>query len=472
MNSTFKTILILVAVVATVFGLTVIAQYTLKPAVKPSDVPGNADDAVGEIVRYDLRQMRFDPESPYPEQRRFPGYFEVGETISAVFWVNNPNPYPVRVATRGRSCTSCTEAGMAVLDSPALMATAVGSAAAILGGVALAYPDRFESEAWSHAANTLPGDRWQAFNFDQPSIMLTIPPADPETGPTWAAIRVKVVVKPGPHVDPRGISADLAFHSDALKFPQQTKFVVEYIGVPPFDIQPKELKFGEFAPSNERKSQEIVYYSSTQEQLPPPVAAADGKDPFLAFGTPVRLDGPELQQLIASQGGAKAGVKILAAYRVPVILNRTVAMRELDIGPLDKSFTVTASSGTGASHSVQGLVKATVQGVVSLDGGAGFVDLGDFNGRSGTRKEATLVSEQGDLELEPFAGEHRPESLQVRLGEPRNEGSRRLWTMTLSIDPNLGLGNLPPGSAAVFKVRSTGQILRIPVKGHGKLTSR
>jgi len=481
MNSITKTILALVAVAATVFGLTVIAQYSLKPSANSNGPNKPGDEEIEVTVRYELRQMRYDPGSQYPAHHRFPGYFEVNESVSVLFWVNNPNPFPVRIGTRGRSCTSCTEASIAVFDSPTSLMDKLGASAAILGGPALVSPDRYNIEAWNRMVADLPADRWQSLNFEKPNALLTIPAANPETGPTWVAIRVKVVIKPGFHIDSeelktKGITADLAFYSDTAKFPQETKFVVEYIGVPPFDIYPKELKLGDFSESAEKKTAEIIFYSSTQANLPPPVLAADAKDPFFHFGTAERLNEDELQQFIVGlqqfvirQGGAKVEVKVLAAYRVPVELNRKAGGKELDIGPLDKSFTVTASAGTGANYSVQVPVKSTVTGVVALEGGATAIDLGDYNGRSGTQKVATLVSDKANLNLEAVPELHQPNYLQVQLGEPQREGPRTYWKVTLKIDPDTGLGNLPAGSVAVFRVPSSGQVIRIPVKGHGRL---
>lgn len=474
MNATAKTILTLAAVVATVFGVTVIAQYTLKPD-KPTDTGKTGDETIEEIVRYDMRQMRFDPASRYLAHRQFPGYFEENESVSSYFWVNNPNPFPVQVSGGRRSCTSCTDVSIAVFDQSSDLDAMIGVGAAILGGAAYAAPDQFNAEAWQRAALAIAPARWQAIDFTKPEAKLNIPAAG-ETGPTWVAVRVRVNIKPGPHIQIEnksgGISADLTFHAEAAKNPIQTQFVVEYIGVKPFDITPKDLKLGDMTEGVAQSTHDVMYYSSTQANLPPPVLAADQKDPFLKFGEPKLLGEGELKQFIAEQGGARAGVKILAAYRVTVMLSRTSDAKELDIGPLDKSFTVTASSGTGANHSVQAHVKTTVGGVVALEGGTGVIDLGDFNARSGTSKEATLVSEKAGFELEALTEKHHPGFLQVALGEPRIEGPKRFWTITVKIDANQGLGNLPLGSAAVFRVKSTGQIIRIPVKGHGKYSSK
>jgi hypothetical protein len=488
MNATVKTILALAAVVATVFGLTVISQYTRKPDRK-DDPKKPGDDIIEEIVRYDMRQMKFDPNSQYYAHRQFPGYFEAGESVNAYFWVNNPNPFPVKVGGARRSCTSCTDVSIAVFDKPFDIDEYIPSItpnAALFGGVTYSAPDQFNAEAWSRAAAAISPARWQALNFDKPEAKITIPAAG-ESGPTWVAIRLRIVAKLGPHIQmgnkSGGISADLTFSADAAKNPQQTQFVVEYIGVPPFDIYPKELKFLEMPEGVAESSRDVMYYSATQANLPPPVLSADQQDPFLKFGEPRLLNEGELkqfiaeQQFIADQGGAKARVKILAVYRTTVTLSRKSLLpnndgKELDVGPLEKSFTVTASSGTGASHSLQAQVKTTVGGVVALDGGTGVIDLGDFDSRSGTSKEATLVSEKADLELEALPSAHHPDFLQATLGETRIEGSRRYWTVTVKIERNQGLSNLPPGSAAVFRVKSTGQIIRIPVKGHGKLRSK
>jgi hypothetical protein len=475
MNSNLKMILLLAAVVATVSGITVISQFTSRTtpedAPKPV-VPGSQQPAATEVaepLRYSLRTMRFDPASEEQEHRLFQGAYEVNDNLNWVsYWVHNPNSVPVEVSARGRSCSQCSEARIAVLpdastqDFLKLAATAslvnLTGMPDILGAIA--------ATRYCQDAQKL----WQPLSFDDPNATVKVP-GKTDGRATNALIQLGFKAKA---VGPKDLTATIGLRTPDMNVPLTVDFKVFFEGVSPFEVSPTLLELGDFPEKSPPKTVEVLFWSATRKlkDLAPPIGA--GKDPFVQFDTPIALTDAEIQTLpIVQPSKVSFPVRIQSAYRVRMTMHRDDPTaspgkppRALDIGPSTRLISLTTSSAATETKTVT--IKANVLGAVALRDGGSF-NLGEYNARNGVVKSATLVSEKPDLELEAIADQIYPRFLKVTLEDPKVAAGRRTWNVIVEVKKNEGLGDLPVDSVLAFRVKGTDQMIRIPVKGRGFL---
>ena len=252
-----------------------------------------------------------------------------------------------------------------------------------------------------------------------------------------------------------------------------TVFKLGIIGVPRFEVAPSIIDFKEMAENTPSKTEEILYLSATvpQRELAPPKCTEPASEPFLKFSTPQPLSEFELAALVAKRSRPNAAVRISGGYRVMVTLHRKNpdpkpgAPPELDIGPLEKSFTV---FGDTDSENQRINVKGNVTGLVALVD-VGMFDLGSFSSREGIAKTFSLRSDRLDLELEIAAELTEPKVLLMDLGSPKNEEGRRYWTFKIKVAPGATTGELPGDSVVVLRAKGTGQLVRLPIKGRAFL---
>jgi hypothetical protein len=113
-------------------------------------------------------------------------------------------------------------------------------------------------------------------------------------------------------------------------------------------------------------------------------------------------------------------------------------------------------------------VKVNVLGPISLEDG-NTIDLGSFVTREGVIKQVRMYTDDPAIELELVPEKSTPKILTLSdLTKEAERNGRTTWICKLSIDPNLGGGVLPPGSSVAVRIKGTGQLMRIPVKGNGR----
>jgi len=471
MNTNVKIALALGAFALAIFGVTVISSYT-NTETRPADTgaggdpdPGAADSA--EPVRYTTTQIFYNPKSDNPALRDFPGYFEVNDQEHpALYWIQNPNRVPVEVSAVKRSCSSCTNVRMAIIPAEPRRPEAEEAASAVLGfagAEAAPLADR------ARRLRDFPADRWKLLDFDHPEVLQTIPPAADDGTPTWVAVQVNFKVRTK---GSKTISATLGFKTPNQQVPLTTDFIVGFIGMPRYAVSPASLDFHEMGEAVPSKSEEIFYWSSIVEAKDLFSPECSTGEPFLTFSKPEPITESERALLSGKLSAAEGPMRVRSGYRMTVTLHRKNPAPkpgqalELDIGPLEKSFTVFPSAGGGADADTPRIaVKATVTGLVSLSGG-GSIDLGSFASREGTAKAFSLVSERLDLGLEVAGDLIEPKILKAELEPPKNEEGRRYWRLKVRIEGGATTGNLPSDSAVILRVKSTGQLVRLPAKGH------
>ena len=475
MNTNLKIVVGLGAFALTIFGATVISNYTdggspVKD--KPKDKGPEPVVAVETIepVRYRLTQIYYNPQSEERAQREFPGYFEVNDQEHSVtYWLQNVNPLPVEVSAVSRSCSACTNVRLAVFPPRPRAPEIEAAGQALLGaaGAQAVFPAELE-----HRLRTYPAADWKLLDFDQPETHQSIPAAGADGTPTWIALQLNFKVRQ------RGaklLEATLGFKTANQTTKMTTVFKVGFIGMPRFDITPGLVDFREMGENTPSKTEEIIYSSATvpQQDLPPPKCSEPPGEPFLTFSEPQALSAKELEGLAARLSKPETPARVLGGYRFTVTLHRKNphpkpgSPPELDIGPLDKAFTVFAANGADTDNPAV-RVKATVTGLVALTNG-GSIDLGSFHARDGTAKVYSLRSDRLDLALEVASELTEPKVLRAELAATEIEGGRRYWSLKVKIDGGATTSDLPSDSVVVLRDKGTGQLVRLPVKGRSFL---
>ena len=471
MNANVKIVLGLGVLLLAVSGITVISNYTARDEStdgKTVDVQPGTDFT--EAVQYDVIQIYYNPASPHPALREFPGFFEVNDQEHSVtYWLQNINPVPVSVSAVSRSCSACTNVRLAVFPTvprDTARDEVERAALGVAGSQVLPFAEL------DHRLRTYPAGDWKLLDFDHPEILQTIPAGGGEERPMWIALKLNFKVR---ELGQKILDATLGFKTPDQTTTMTSKFGVGFVGVPRFEVVPATLDFKEIGESTPSKTEEILYLSATvpQDRLAPPRCTEPASEPFLKFTKPVALTPQELDALVAKRTRGDSHARITGGYRVLVTLHRKNPdpkpgiAPELDIGPLAKSFTVFGDTEID-NQAVQ--LKAVVTGLVTLERDSAL-DLGPFPAREGTVKPFSLRSDRLDLELEVATELAEPKVLQITLEPPRNEEGRRYWALKVKIPANVTTGELASDSVVVLRVKGTGQLIRLPIKGRAFLRS-
>ena len=454
---------------AFVFGMTFIFQYA-----------GNTDDdgdkfiddtqaIVGPPLRFSIDKMYYNPTSEELPQKYFQSFYEVSEQLALVsFWFQNPHPLPVTLTVRGRSCTSCTSAKVAIIPNAAISAFKNQVAMARFPVGSFPVPDLVTPLAELALLNSLD---WKGLDFDRPEEGVVIPAASDPNTPTWGIFQMLIKVT---GIGPKQLGAEVGMSVGTMPLVRQP-FMVVVNGVPPFDVTPRTIPIGDFPEGATARSYELIYWSSTREQaeLGVPIVNVDMKDPFVVIGTPVPITLEERTRYVAVLISEGKSPRCTAGYKIPVTVHRrrtetnlpTGSPIEPDIGPFERQIGITCQ-GTTTVQTVT--VTANVSGLVALSDGM-TVDLKDFNGRFGTEKTVNLVSDRPDLQLELVKGQSKPSYLEITLSEPRSESGRRYWSLKVGVPKEACLQELPSDSYIIFSGKSGKETyrVRIPVKGRG-----
>ena len=470
MRSNLMAVLGVGMLLVVVFGITFIAQYTggtEKEDVRPDEVAGIA----GVPLLFSKNEMAYDPGSDDLDKKYFDGFVEVTDQLHKVnFWFKNPHPQAVYFTVRGRSCSSCTSANVAVVPPEAMSRFEAQTATARLGVGAVPVPDLVTPMAHVALLNSL---KWLPLDFDMPDIGVSIPAAPDANTPTWGVFQMVVKVT---GVGSKRLAAEVGMAVGKMPTVRQV-FGVTLVGAAVFDVTPRKLEVGDFPEGSAPRTTDLLCWSATRDQseLPTPSVNVSVKDSFLRVGTPIPLTRAEMAYLTADKSGGAARVR--GGYRIPVTVLRRLPAAEvspggptqLDVGPYERQIGITSLGST----SVAVAVTANVTGVLSLRDG-GVIDLKDFNGRSGVERSVVVVSDRADLALEILPEECFPSFVKVSLGAPTEVAGRKEWSIKLVVPPDACLTDLPPESAVVLRARSGGETVKVKLvmKGRGYARGR
>jgi hypothetical protein len=441
-----------------------LSHFSVTPPPKAEDRYG--DDEIltaGPPLVFRGAQIRYDPSSEEIAERAFSGFFEVGTSINWVsFWFKNPHPFSVKMAMRGRSCTSCTSAKAAIVPEAALHRQAeMTTLSALLPWSPVPLPDILSPVGYTLEQNNL---TWHAFDFDNPNATFTVPAAS-DNRPAVGVLALGFLAKaPSP---PTMIDATLEMVGPDER-PHYHKFHVIYAPRPPFDVLPNQYAVGDLSEGVPSRTFDVVVYSSTRNpnEFPPPIGRVGGDDPFLSIGQPVpfsEADRNSFAQLVAEE--TKSPIRVRAAYRVPVTVYRDLPNRQADVGTFDRTvhFSLPGTTHTAAVH-----FRGRVTGLVKLEKGD-KIDLGSYNSAYNQTMTAKIFSDRSDLELELDLAGSTPAFAQYALRPLPSEGSRKYWEIKVTIPAKQG--RKPAWEGVVFlkaKVKDGPPInVRLPITGNG-----
>ncbi len=469
MRSNLMAVLGVGMLLCVVFGVTFVGQYTGGP-VKDPDKPGGAAAIVGVPLSFASTEMGFDPTSDDLGKKYFDGFYEVTDQLHPVnFWFKNPHPQPVAFTVRGRSCSACTSANVAVVAPEALKKFESATAVARFGLGVTPVPDLVTPMAHLALLNSL---QWQPLNFETPDVGVSIPAAADADTPTWGVFQVLVKVT---GVGPKRLAAEVGMAVGTAPAVRQV-FAVAVIGAAGLEVAPKRIDLGDFPEGAAPRVTELLCWSATrdQDELPPPSVSVNVQDAFLKLGTPVPLTPADRNRIAAEKLGGGGPLRVKGGYTIPVTLLRKVpasagAATQPDVGPYERQVGV---AGVGSSV-LAVTVTANVTGVLALRDG-GVIDLKDFNGRSGVERSVAVVSDRTDLTLELVPEECLPKFVKVTLGTPSDVAGRREWSIKLVVPPDACQADLPPDSAVVLRGVTGGVSVKIklPMKGRGFVRGR
>src|SRR5438105_6051601 len=205
MNSSLRNYLVIGLVVAAVALLTIVTQFstTPPPSASPDGEGGKTPTAAGPPLLFNSAEVHFDPASENIAYRSFPGFFEIGDKVHWVsFWFRNPNTFPVRLAMRERSCTSCTSAKVAVVPTEFLRGYTAFAASAGLPWSPVPLPDLLSPVGFAAQQDKL---AWHYFDFERKGDVFTVPAAESESRPVVGILALGFLAKAaGP---PKAITA-------------------------------------------------------------------------------------------------------------------------------------------------------------------------------------------------------------------------------------------------------------------------
>lgn len=490
MSTNAKIYLAVGVLLAAVFGVTVIGRSV------PVDSPGGGpaptggtpgDEPTGELLRYKFDLIEFNPTSDKAVFREYPGYFERNDHL-VPFWFCNPNPVPVRMTFLDTSCSACSFAEIAVAPTPQVDADADAEPfGAVAGGVVgrtpvtSTDPVPFGLDALQHRERTrlyqqIPADKWQRVVARDKGTVVEFPAAAAPDKPTWGVIRLNIKVN-----ESKVLRATIGLQKPDMTLPVPVEFKAAVVLAPLCDVFPGQITFPDLGEKSPPLTDAIYYFSYTRptdgevaERLPPPLVPSAKGDPFLTFGEPVPLTADERAALADALFAArKVPHRVVGGYRIPVVLKRFAEdpdrgnkTREIDLGPAERTVAIAPKSGL-VDVVPKVVIRSHAVGAVALDRAAG-IDFGQYRTADGVPvKTVKLVADRPGLELEPVQELCDPPYLTIQaVSPPKTDGDRTTWTLQLKIPPGNG-GRLKPGSVVVLRIKSTGQLIRLPTTGNG-----
>jgi len=476
MNTNLKIGLAVGLLVLVVFGMTVINRAVPEDSRVFEEEEKKKELATREVVGYDQQlAIGYDPNSPHAELRHHQGYYDRGEH-QVTYWIWNSNPEPLRVTFVETTCGKCRFADLALVTVPVpVTGDFVEPMAALFGGAGAnpnavgdaVYYDRVRIE------QAIPPASWKRFEAKLPSTFAEIPPAKSKSEPSWAVLRLNINV-----AESKSFTAYMGFQLPDMKTPLTVPFVA-LMGLSPMcEVYPTVIDFKDVGEQTNTVTETLYYVSSlhktggpVESRLPKPLPPNARGDKFLAFGEPIEMTADECDQVARKIGNSSKQTmapRILGGYKIPLTLNRRAAGQQLDhdLGPTEKSIEIAPESGS-VDAVPKVVVRANFLGTVMLEDQS-FIDLGSYITKNGVSKVIRLVGEKPDLELESVPDQCEPNILKLEAtSAPESRGGRIHWNAKISIEPNLGGGVLPNTAVAVFRIKGTGQLLRIPVRGKG-----
>lgn len=516
LRTTLRLAIPLALLTAVVFGVTFLAQYSPRVEQENSSGDNTPQRSTEPPLRFFSSERRWDPPTDDPayrglyllapsafaardaedrsrfnlQDRIFPGFFEVGSQLrTTAFWCENRHDKPVLLQLERVSCTSCSggrfialppEVTRQILQTQALAALPQGLITLL--PLAQAGP---VARLGSHLAQA---DHWQAYRFrDEPHATFRVPAASNSDGwsPQWGILELQFLVETYGAREP--LRANFLSVLEGSQQFSSASFTIHFEGVNAFEVSPGTLSVGELSEHAPLRQYDVIAYSSSrgyagdaavsQVFVPPsvdvrlPRGLPGEPGPFVRVGAPQPLTSDELsafrQRLMAE---LKRPMRVVAAYRYPVLVQPTIGNQRIDIGQLIREIWF-ASPGAA-----ERLVRLTgiVRGQVWLDENANEINLGAFPLLRGVGPHTVqLFTERPDMVLMEVESERSPRYLQVQLQRLPPSGDRGRYMLKLRVpsrmeQPEVEAGRL--NGVVVLEIQGPQpQRIRIPVRGEARL---
>lgn len=443
-----QTWVFLAALVAVIFVVTLLSQSLSNSGVPEGSPDGTAQEAGVAKLNFPVTsvdEVSIAEITPYKGTRSF--------------WFENPNPVPLEVSIERVTC-KCTKVEVLtfkkdeekVFDhwqkhSALLGATASeGVLSTLVAAAATDEPVR------GFIGNP---DRWTSLMYKQgePAILVPVPAGGRGlVRLTWE----------GKEPGAQRLKATLL-----VREPGQPKFAVPATLEAPvrfvstLHVDQLTIDVNEIQPGTE-KSALFPCFSPTRHSLRLQARERNG-DP--CFECSVRPMTDVELEFFQRQRTKESALPVLSAYLVFVKVRERSGDKQLDLGPFEHQIMLT-SDETAETYALA--VKGVVMGEVRVlgDSAKHRVDLGQFDGHSGSSVHVVLEADRPTIKLD--ADSHYPEFLQVKLGNERpSPAGGRQWDLDVNVPPDKAFGRLPADSVVVLKTQdSPPRRLRIPVIGH------
>jgi hypothetical protein len=447
-----------------------------------------------ELLRADIEHIYYNPLSDRAAFREYPGYYEQNEH-QVPLWFCNPNPVPITMSFQKTSCAACSFADVAVVPTPKIDPNANPNPfGSVLGGVMGRSPNGpddpvpFGWDIASHNERTkiysqVPQADWKRIvaanstvpGRGNPGGSIEFPAAISPDQPTWGVLRLNIKVN-----ESKTLEATIAQKRPDMAVPALVTYRAT-VGLAQFcEVIPATVPLGELGENSPPLSETIYYFSSTRTndgegdaKLPLPVVSGIKGDPFLTLGPPIPMTVDE-QRTLAERltASRKIPSRVTGGYKLKMTLSRKALdpvsgkMVEIDLGPATRVLTFAPETGVVATPPKVTVTSSAV-GAVTLED-MNKIDLQTYPTRIGVKKTIRLSSLRPGIELEVVPSLHDPKHLRLTpVSNPVTKDGRTVWTMLVEIPPGEGGGRLPDGSVVTLRIKSTGQLVRLPVAGNG-----
>ncbi len=451
MKSLTQAVVTVAVLIGGVFGLTYLTQFTRTPKERPAD-PAQGGEPV-YALRVPEKVALWDADEP-----TYAAEYEKNVRGHYDFWVSNPNPKPVRIGVKFKSCT-CTEVQLGTVPA-AEWAVAQSRQAALATALNLLGAPNLAGLASTPAL--LPTIQWQplVYSGDPVPVGVEQPAADPKAGPQLSIIRLTWERK---DIQPIRLSAEIQHQiGDSV---DTTRFEVPVNIVPPIIAEPHMLHLNEMK-YGEQRQVTLYVWSATRPELKFTVEESR-HDPCFEIQPPRPLSDAEKKALpreFVKAGLIPALSKMRCGYAVDIKVYENRGGHHLELGPLERKLVIKPEGIDGEGKV---FVSGLVRGIITIGeaGDRDRIDLGNFRASSPTEKTVTLSAPDPNLKLQLVS--HLPENLVVNLEEsPASFGVKR-WKLTVGVAPHTISGVLPSDSAVYLQTLTTPpRRIRIPVLGN------
>ncbi|MFO0807019.1 MAG: hypothetical protein U0746_00175 [Gemmataceae bacterium] len=453
MKSFAQMILLLGVLVAGVFGLTFMTQFSRTPIEKAVTSAGPAVAVAGSPLKAPETRAVWDV-----NDEDYAAEFEVGTKGHYDFWVSNLHPKPVITTVETKSCV-CSQVQVGLLPASA-RAEYNGTVAALATAFDfVGAPNLAATLAFAKLPSAIDWTTMTVASASAPPNPVRIPAADSNAGPQLAIVRLGF---DGKEAKSLRLASELRV-AVVDGPPELIRFDVPTVIVPPVIIAPGALQFGTLGPNDVRELH-IFAWSPTRSSFR--VTAEEAlHDPCIDVRPPRPLRPDELRTLPLAlrQAGIASNTRMKSGYEIVVAVHERRDGKQLELGPLNRKIGVRTTDWPETPIIVSGVVRGSIR--VGEGSDQDRINLGSFRSKDGVDKTLLVTGTEAGLDLRLKS--KTPDYLSVTLEPIASGPGLKQWKLTVGIDPEHHSGFLPAESAVYLETKSDPpRSIRIPVVGN------